>query len=193
MVGRLFVRGVALGLVALSLSSATVGAQATPPGTASTDLTTVRVTKIPIPGNPVKSFDISWVDVPTEHYYLGDRSNAAVDIVNIQTNQLTGQVGGFVGFRGSNDTSGPNGVVVTHSGRELWAGDGDSTVKVIDLTTNSIAATISTGGKNRADEMTYDPKDNILAVVNNADDPPFISLISVGTRQVLQKIPFPDA
>jgi hypothetical protein len=51
-------------------------------------------------------------------------------------------------------------VVVTFSNRELWAGDGDSTVKVVDLTNNSIVATISTGGKFRADEMAYDPKDS---------------------------------
>jgi len=197
MTGRLFVRGLALGFVALALGSSIAGAATTetpsPNPAPPTDLTTVRVAKIPIPGNPVKSFDIGWVDGSTQHYYLADRSNSAVDIVNTQTNEVTGQVAGFAGFHGNNDTAGPDGVVVTRSGRELWAGDGDSTVKVIDLTSNSIAATISTGGKNRADEMTYDPKDNILAVVNNADDPPFISLISVGTRQVLQKIPFPDA
>lgn len=197
MKGRLFVRGVALGFLALALGSSIAGAQTTqtpsPNPVPATDLTTVRLAKIPIPGNPLKTFDIGWVDAPTAHYYLADRSNAAVEIVNIQTNEVTGQVGGFVGFHGSNDTAGPNGIVVTHSGRELWAGDGDSTVKVIDLTSNSIAASISTGGKNRADELTYDPKDNIIAIINDADDPPYMSLISVNTRQVLQKIPFPDA
>jgi hypothetical protein len=195
MLGRLIVRRVAVGLVALSVSSASIaGAQSVSPNpTPSTDLTTVRIAKIPIPGKPLTSFDISWVDVPTAHYYLGDRSNASVDVVNIQTNQVVQQLGGFVGFRGSNDTSGPNGVVVTFSGRELWAGDGDSTVKVFDLTTGKIAASISTGGKNRADEIAYDPNHNMVLIVNNADDPPFASLISVGSRTVLHKITFDDA
>src|ERR1051326_5974117 len=108
MLGRRMVRGLAVGLVALSLSSASV--VAAPPGAAvpSSDLTTVRIAKIPIPGKPLTSFDISWGDGPTAHYYLGDRSNGAIDVVNIQTNEVTGQIGGFVGFRGSNDTSGPN-------------------------------------------------------------------------------------
>jgi len=95
MLGRLIVRGVALGLVALSLSSASVvGAQSASGPTLSSDLTTVRIAKIPIPGKPLTSFDISWVDAPTAHYYLGDRSNGAVDVVNTQTNQVTSQIGG---------------------------------------------------------------------------------------------------
>src|SRR5437868_1098317 len=50
---------------------------------------------------------------------------------------------------------------------------------------------ISTGpSPNRADEMCYDPADKILAVVNNADDPPFITFISTVTKLVLGKISF---
>jgi DNA-binding beta-propeller fold protein YncE len=191
MIGRLMVRGVALGLVGLSLSSASVGAATVP--APSSDLTTVRIAKIPVPGNPLRSFDIGWVDGLTQHYYLADRSNAAIDVVNTQTNEVTGQIGGFVGFKGSNDSAGPDGVVVTFSGRELWAGDGDSTVKVIDLTKSTIVDSISTGGKNRADELAYDPKDNLIVIANDADDPPYLSLISVGTHQVLKKIDFEDA
>jgi DNA-binding beta-propeller fold protein YncE len=195
MFGRLLLRGVALGLIGLSLSSATVmaGGATVPAPSATADLTTVRVTKIPVPGNPLKSFDIGWVDAATQHYYLADRSNAAIDVVNTQTNEVTAQIPGFVGFKGSNDTAGPDGVVVTFSGRELWAGDGDSTVKVIDLKKNAIVDSISTGGKNRADELAYDPKDNLIVIANDADDPPYLSLISVGTHQVMKKIDFEDA
>ena len=73
---------------------------------------------------------------------------------------------------------------------QLWAGDGDSTVKVIDLNTNRVDV-ISTFGSARADEMAYDPGDRIVAVANNADDPPFISLISTQRpRRVLSRIAF---
>ena len=109
------------------------------------------------------------------------------------TDKVTTQIGGFVGATGKNDTSGPDGVVVTVSNKELWAGDGDSTVKVVDLVANKVVATISTGGKFRADEMAYDPKDNVLIAANNADDPPFATIFSVGARTVLKKIPFPNA
>jgi DNA-binding beta-propeller fold protein YncE len=75
----------------------------------------------------------------------------------------------------------------------LWAGDGDSTVKVVDLTTGKIAATVSTGGKFRADELAYDPKDNLILIANDADEPPFLTFISTSTRSVVKKIEFPNA
>lgn len=153
----------------------------------------VKIAKIPIPGSPMKAFDISWVDAQSGKYYLADRSNGTVDVVDIATNRVSSQIGGFVGFRGKNSLSGPDGVLVTISGKELWAGDGDSTVKVIDLTTNTITDTISTGGKFRDDEMAYDPVDGLLLVANNDDDPAFLSFISTNTHQVLGKITYPDA
>jgi DNA-binding beta-propeller fold protein YncE len=187
MFGRFVLRGAPLAVLALTLTSASAGATVPAPAT------TVRIAKITVPGKPLKAFDISWVDSANGHYYLADRSNGAIDVVDGLTNTLIGQIGGFVGATGKNDTSGPDGVVTTFSNRELWAGDGDSTVKVVDLTKGTIVATISTGGKFRADEMAYDPKDNIILVANNADDPPFGTLISVGTRTVLKKLPFPNA
>lgn len=39
------------------------------------------VTGIAIPGNPLRSFDISWVNPDRGEYYLGDRSNAGIDVV----------------------------------------------------------------------------------------------------------------
>ena len=127
------------------------------------------------------------------HYYLADRSNASIDVIDVATDEVLAQIPGFVGAKRSNDISGPDGVVGTFSGKELWAGDGDSTVKVIDLTQNKVVATVNTGGKNRADEMSYDPKENLIAVANNADDPPFVSMISVPGRTVLKKIEFTDS
>jgi hypothetical protein len=173
--------------MAVALTSTAAGAATAPPST------TVRINKIAIPGKPLRAFDISWVDSASGHYYLADRSNAAIDVVDIATHSVVNQIGGFVGFTGKNDTSGPDGVVTTFSNRELWAGDGDSTVKVVDLGSSTIVASISTGGKARADEMAYDPKDNLLMVANNADEPPFGTLISVGTRTVVSKITFSDS
>ena len=64
MMGRLFVRGAALGFLALALGSSIAGAATTetpsPNPPPPTDLTTVRIAKIPVPGNPLRSFDISW-------------------------------------------------------------------------------------------------------------------------------------
>jgi hypothetical protein len=188
MLARFVLRSAPLALAALMLTSAS--ASSAPP---TAPATVVRIDKISVPGKPLKAWDISWVDVPSAKYYLADRTNASIDIIDVTNNNVITQIGGFVGNTGKSDTSGPDGVIVTYSNRELWAGDGDSTMKVIDLTTNSIVATISTGGKFRVDEMTYDPKDNVIVAANNADEPPFATIFSVATRSILKKIPFPNA
>jgi hypothetical protein len=139
-------------------------------------------------------FDISWVDQATQLYYLADRSNAVIDVVNAKTDTFVRQIpGGFKGFTGNNDTSGPNGVVVIgRPGRQfLIVTDAPSRVVSFDLQTNppSIVNEVSTGGGVcggglgcRADELAFDPEDNLLLPVNNADDPPFATLIKVNPK-----------
>jgi DNA-binding beta-propeller fold protein YncE len=142
-----------------------------------------QIGTITIPGAPLDSFDISFIDQATGRYYLADRSNKGIDIVDTKTGAYVGRVEGMVGpimkkdgTCCNNDKSGPNGVVI--AGHEAWVGDGDSTVKVIDLKTNKIVDTIKTGGESRADELAYDPKDQVIAIANNADEPPFLTFIS---------------
>ena len=192
---RLVVRGVALALVTLSATSLVAGAQATSTSSTSTTVANpvVKIAKIPIPGKPLKAFDISWVDPTAAKLYLADRSNAAVDVFDVTTNANVAQIGGFVGATGNNDTSGPDGIVVTVSGRELWAGDGDSTAKVVDLAAGKVVASISTGGKARADELAYDPQHGLILIANDADDPPFLTFINVAARSVVAKIDMPEA
>jgi len=161
-------------------------------------LATIQIPNNPStnPTNRLQFFDISFLDPKTERYYLADRSNAGVDIIDAHNNVFLQRIGGFTGeaFNDGipdNDHSGPNGVLVIQPDNQLWAGDGDSTVKVIDLETSKIIDVISTLGSARADEMAYDPADRIVAVANNADDPPFISLISTKPpRRVLSRITF---
>src|SRR5260370_15924338 len=79
------------------------------------------LTTVPIPGTKANTtngnmyvFDISFVDQTTQTYYLADRSNAVVEVVNAKNNQLITQIAAtpaFKGFTGSTATSGPNGVV----------------------------------------------------------------------------------
>jgi DNA-binding beta-propeller fold protein YncE len=189
MSARFVRRSAALAFISFALTSLSAGAAVVP----APANTVVKLAKIDIPGKPLRAFDISWVDAPTARYYLADRSNASIDVVDTLSNTLLAQIGGFKGATGKNETSGPDGVVVTYSGSELWAGDGDSTVKVVDLKAGKIVASVSTGGKFRADEFAYDPKENVILIANDADDPPFLTFISVGTRSVLKKIEFPDA
>ena len=137
---------------------------------------TQLVQTIVVPGKPLVSYDISWVDPTRHHYYLADRSNAGVDFFDTRTNEWIGRVGGFAGFTGSNDTSGPDGIVA--DGNFLYAGNGDSTLKVIDVSSMQIINSVNTGGVKRVDEMAIDTASQRLLVVNNADDPAFMTLIS---------------
>jgi hypothetical protein len=127
-------------------------------------------------------FDISWVDQLSRTYYLADRSNAAVDIVDTKTNILMAQLqAGFKGFTGTNGTSGPNGV--TTGGHCLFVTDAPSRVVSFDTKffPPKMVSAVSTAAMdlNRADELAYDPADGVLFPINNADNPPFGTLIKV--------------
>jgi len=147
---------------------------------------------ITVPGNPIASSDIAWVDQRTERYYVADRSNSGVDIIDAEHNAYVGRVGGMAGgFPATPGTgggtattngAGPNGVVVTPNG-ELWAGDGNSTVQVAEVGPGSpnyltIIHSTSTalpgcdGGTatthycGRADEIGYDPVHHVILIAN---------------------------
>src|SRR5579863_5912383 len=114
-----------------------------------------RIGTIEVPGQPLASFDIGFVNRDGV-YALADRSNAGLDFFDSATGRFLGRATGFRGYSaaGGPDESGPNGVVAV--GRtEFWAGDGDSTVKAVDLRTKQVIASVATGGKKRADEIAY--------------------------------------
>jgi hypothetical protein len=114
---------------------------------------------IPVPGVGMRGFDISWVDAATQRYYLADRSNKAVDVVDAKNRHLPkADYRGAAPFAGAvlnaagaanNDVSGPNGVV--SSGRWLFVTDAPSRVVTIDLTTDLIVSDVRTSAtsKNR--------------------------------------------
>jgi hypothetical protein len=166
----------------ISLTTA-VAAPCTGPG-APTTTQTKCLTAIQIsPGNPIRSFDISWANPDRAEYYLADRSNLGIDVIDTKSLKFKRTIGGFKGIvlNGSggvdNNHSGPDGV--TSHGRWLYAGDGDSTLKVIDLdapTASAIKATISTGGTTRLDEMALTADGKLLLAVNNAENPPYATL-----------------
>jgi DNA-binding beta-propeller fold protein YncE len=141
-------------------------------------------------------FDVSWIEQGTQRYFLADCGDSGIDVFNARTNKYIGTARGFVGIRTVNGKrdfgiSGPDGVLVYDD--VAWGGDGNSTVKEIDLKTMKIVATVPTGGKHRADEMAYDPTDHILAAGNGDDDPPFLALISTTERKLVAKVRFPHA
>jgi hypothetical protein len=178
----------------------------------------VRLLKtIPIPGTTANttngklySFDISFVDDQTQTYYLADRSNVAVDVVDAKTAALSGQISvspPFAGFvptatcndAGGRNCSGPNGVVAAYPW--LFVTDGGSRVVNIDLRTGQIApggdVVTAANDPNRADELAYAPELGLLLVINPNEAVPFGTFISVdkttGALTVGQRITFTAA
>ena len=180
-----------IGAAALTASPA-FAAPCTGPG-APTTTQTKCLTAITIPGNPLRSFDISWTNPDRAEYYLADRSNAGIDIIDTHTLKWVRTIGGFVGIRlnsggtaVNNNISGPDGV--TSHGRWLYAGDGDSTLKVIDLNAAAIKQIISTGGTTRVDEMALTSDGKLLLAANNAEDPPFATLFAANGDNALSNV-----
>jgi hypothetical protein len=176
------------------------------------------LTTIPIPptaanvGQNFYSYDISFVDQKTEMYYLADRSNNVVDVIDASSAAFVTQLSAnppFAGFVSAADCAakpggnpggscvGPNGVVSW--GNWLFVTDGNSRVVTIDLRNGNTVGDVQTkaGDPNRADELAYDPKDGIILSINNADTIPFGALIQVnkstGALTLLKTIPFLNA
>src|SRR5262249_13549151 len=124
---------------------------------------------------------------------------------NTLTHQLNAPAPGFAGAVacptpgfGANDCAGPDGVLVAN-GHQIWVGDGNSRVWVLDLTSSPpgklIAGPISTALKGagteptRAAELCHDDSNHIILVANDASDPhPFVTFISSTSFGVLGHI-----
>src|SRR6516162_3702795 len=93
------------GRAALStaLSLATTGAAlangpCAGPGAPTTTQTQCE-TAVLIPGNPLQSFDISWVNPDRAEYYLADRANAGISIIDTDSLKFKRTIPGFAGIK----------------------------------------------------------------------------------------------
>jgi hypothetical protein len=176
-----------VGAGSLATSGAALAACTGPGAPTNTETKCLTAVQLPQGSNPLRSYDISWVNPHRAEYYLADRSNASIDIIDthhrtfkrfLGKGQFVGVKLNAAGTAVNNDISGPDGVV-TH-GRWLYAGDGDSTLKVFDLDGPDAPAqpALKTGGKFRVDEMGLTTDGELLLTVNNADEPPFATLFA---------------
>jgi hypothetical protein len=144
-------------------------------------LTTVKI-PTGIAGN-----DISWVDAANARYYLADRGNATsspvvgpgIDVIDTENNRFLTSIP--LGSAG-------NGLLAIPRAHEIWVGLTDSTVAVIDTTTNAVTHVISTGGTARADELAWDPADALILIANDRDTPAFVTFISQRTYSVVKTL-----
>jgi hypothetical protein len=135
------------------------------------------------------SFDISFVDNSTGKYFLADRRNNAVDLIDAAHHDVfSGPIGQGV-FAGQSPLgrphSGPNGVLTDRAGL-VWAGDGDSTIKVLRDQPNTGSAalinSLATGGTQRADEESYDGRDQLILIANDFEG--FLTFVDVKHQKI---------
>ncbi len=165
------------------------------------------------------SVDISWFDPVFQKYYLANRNSFGVSVIDTQTETVVGMADGFVGTNcalnvgGAPDctvlpappgnSAGPNGVLTTHNPNQLWAGDGDGSVKVFSLDAAGIPtgspplplATVKPFGvTRRADEMAWDPDDQLVLVAWDDDADLRVAFITVSAAPtIVGQILIPEA
>jgi hypothetical protein len=146
------------------------------------------------------SFDISDVDSAKGRMYFTDRNNKSVDVIDMKTNTLLMQIGGFHGCDtgpscagANNDKSGPDGLNVIPGTNFVYVGDVNA-VKIIDSNTNTVVNTINIGGNSglRADEGCYDPDHKIFMINSPAESPPFATFIDTTTQKIIATLLFTD-
>ena len=153
-----------------------------------------------IPWAPSNSTSVDQSVIYNGIYYLSDRVNKGVQVVDLSTTKQVTLIEGFQGLatlngKPLNAKSGPNGLVILPDRKELYVGDGDGSIKVVDLTTNSIVASISLDSTERADEMAYDVESGIVVCTCTLpnENTPQVAVISAKSRTVKGYIPFNDA
>lgn len=173
------------------------GTSASPSPTAAATSPAIKTTiAVPNSAIPPFSFDISYAD--SGKYYLADRNNLAVDVVDTKSNTLIAQIKGtgalaFAGFNANTDFAGPDGLVGIPGTNTLYVGDVNS-VKIIDLAAQQVVKNIpiSTGG-HRVDEGCYDPDDKLIMFSSPGESPPFATFISTTTQAVVATRTFPGS
>jgi hypothetical protein len=168
----------------------------------------VFVKNVNVGGQGLGVFGKSFDDLGSGLYILADQTNASIDLLGSDMGIFNGRIGstcpagnpaphfcfqGVVLVGGSINPalSGPNGAVIVDN-KEIWAGDGDSRIKVIDISSQSFITTISTGGEFRVDEMAYDSGDHLLAAANT-DTPPFVTIFDTSGKTIKGKLVFTTA
>jgi hypothetical protein len=174
---------------------------------------------ITVPGNPLANVAKGWFSHERNAYYINDQSNKSVDVIDLKSYAYAGRVTGFVGVAttaggtATTNGQGPNSMTLAE-GHHMWVSDGNSQVQVVDLQALSIIQTISTAIPacdgatatthycGRDNEMTYDPDDHLIIVVNpnpldrttHAALPPYVTFIDAHhPYPILGTIAFPDA
>jgi len=142
-----------------------------------------EIGKIPVKFDaPLQGFDIGWYDAKTDRYVLASRGS-----FDPKDKSNPGNAGLLI-------VDATNDKVVVNDGAEAWVGDGDNSIKVVDMKQGKVVASIPTeANKGGADELGYSPKDNVVAMALPDAEPPTLVLINTKDRKIFAKVPVPNA
>ena len=162
-----------------------------------------------ISSSVVYSFDLGQVDQATGLYYVTDRTNKSIDVVDTNTGRFAMQFKqAFAGCNtgnpakptplptcagANNDMSGPDGLDVV--GQNLFVGDVNA-LWVLDKTTGAVVKKIaipSTPTFLRADEGCFDADDNLYAIATPGADHPFMTFVDTTTLSVVATVVMDDS
>ena len=148
--------------------------------------TQIALTHIAIPpiAGKTGSFDILDIDQQAHLLYVADRTDTGVDVFDIAT--PTARY-----LRTIDVGSGANGLTVAKNVNKLFVANNNSEIAIIDInptspTYDTVLAKPNTGGKKRADEMDYDPKEKKLYVANSDDE--FVTVIDAVNNTIIKRI-----
>lgn len=155
-----------------------------------------QIATVKVPSGFVGGFDIVWADPSTDRVFIADRGNGtASPPVPPGVDVLSTKHPDFLFEIPLPQSGGTNGVLVFHNPGDdtndgtLVAGGTDSTAYFVDLSRPfATPIAVNTGGKSRADELAYDPRDQIILIANPDEASakptaglPFITFISTET------------
>jgi len=152
---------------------------------------------VSVPGiSAGKSFSFDLGTVFNGKYYVTDRNNKALDVVDTSTLAFSQIIptgaNAYAGAQASNATSGPNGVNGIPGTTLLYTGDVNN-VRIVDAASNTVVKSIKVGdGGFRADEGCFDADHGLYMIAIPDADVPYAAVINTNTQTLVSKIVWVD-
>ncbi|MGZ5598630.1 MAG: YncE family protein [Usitatibacter sp.] len=170
------------------------------------------VNTLSVPGidsTVVYSFDLGTVDPATGRYYVTDRTNKSIDVVDANNLQFVGQFkAGFAGCNtgsptaptplptcagANNDMSGPDGLDIV--GPNLYVGDVNA-LWILDKATGAVVKKIAIPSSPtflRADEGCFDADHNLYGISTPGANHPFMTFVDTVTQSIVATVVMDDS
>jgi hypothetical protein len=178
--------GSKLGMLAACVAAMLSVPLVTAPGTATAEPYYTLTQALSPGGKAITAFDIIETNPVLGLVAFSDKGTTGIDVFSTLNNTYVTTFDGFVAVRptctipGTTTAcdSGPNGTIFVGN-TQLWGGDGNSTVRVFDIASQSLVTVINIPNGTpftRTDEGCYDPVNKVVEIHNDRDG--FISFIA---------------